>query len=305
MSGTAELAALYSAIEESARLLEVACSRDKVWPILTTYGDALGQAAICFRVATDARHSGELNCHFMMLPNDVDPYDLALSKGLTTRTDHPAGALLSGIRRRCPVAGYGIDFGVVGGFQKAWSIFPADDMQKLSTLTGIPAMPPSLAGNIGFFTDRGLDGRVSLVGIDYERATANVYFGELPAGCLEPDAIRSMHREIGLPDPSEQMLRLGRQAFGFYVTLSWDSARIERISFSVMTSDPTRLPVRLDPKIERFVGSVRYGAGGPKIVYAAMASNGEEYYKIQSYYRWRPRILNFMQLSGSVEEPAL
>jgi len=30
MSGTAESADLYSAIEESARLLEVACSRDKV-----------------------------------------------------------------------------------------------------------------------------------------------------------------------------------------------------------------------------------------------------------------------------------
>ncbi|HEY0640308.1 MAG TPA: aromatic prenyltransferase [Pseudonocardiaceae bacterium] len=301
MSGTAELEDLYSAIEESARLLDVACSRETVWPVLAAYGDAVPEAVICFRVATDARHSGELNCHLMMLPPDVDPYAHAVSEGLVAGTGHPVGALLSDIRDRCPVAGYGIDFGVVGGFQKAWSIFPADAMQDLPTLAGLPSMPRSLAGNLGFFTDRRVQDRVSLVGIDYARRTANVYFGELPAGCLEPEAVVSMHREIGLPDPSDRMLEFGRQAFGFYVTLSWDSPRIERISFSVMTPDPLALPVQLDPTIEHFLKSVPYGTDGPKIVYAAMTSAGEEYYKLQSYYQWRSQILHFMQLAKAGE----
>lgn len=299
MSATAELVDLYSAIEESARLLDVACSRDKVWPILVAYGGALAQTTVCFRVATDARHAGELNCHFMMLPRDVDPYALALSKGFRVETDHPVSALLSDIRGRCPIDSYGIDFGVVGGFQKAWSIFPADGMQELSTLAGIPSMPRSLARNMGFFTSRGLEDRVCLVGIDYERRTVNVYFGDLPAECLEPKGIVSMHQEIGLPDPSERMLELGQQAFGCYVTLSWDSPGIERISFSVMTRDPTALPVLLDPKIEHFLRTVPYGSDGPKIVYAAMTATGEEYYKLQSYYQWRPRLLGFMQLADS------
>lgn len=300
MSGTAESTGIYAAIEESARVLGVHCSRDKVWPILSAYEDALPQAVIAFRVATDARHAGDLNCHILSLPKDVNPYAVALSKGLIAATDHPVGALLSDVQKRCPIDSYGFDFGLVGGFQKTWSFFPGDDLQRLSKLADIPSMPHSLAEHFGFFADRGLDDRVSLIGVDYPHRTANVYFGELPAECLEPKAILSMHREIGLPDPSERMLKLGRQAFGIYATLSWDSSKIERISFSVMTSDPLALPVQLDPKIEQFARCVPYGAGGPTIVYAAMSSTGEEYYKIQSYYRWRPRVLKLMQLSDSV-----
>jgi hypothetical protein len=103
MSGTADLAGLYSAIEEAAHLLDVPCSRDKVWPILNTYGDTLTQAVIAFRVATGARNAGDLDCRFTMLPRHVDPYALALSKGLTTETDQPVGSLLSELRERFPV----------------------------------------------------------------------------------------------------------------------------------------------------------------------------------------------------------
>lgn len=287
---------LYSAIEESAGLLDVACSRDKVWPILTSFGDMLPQAAILFRVATDNRHAGELNCHLMMLPGDVDPYALALSEGLATKTDHPVGTLLSDIEERFPIGSHGIDFGVVGGFQKTWACFPGDDMQSLSKLAGIPSMPPSLAENIGFFTRYGLDESVTLIGIDYARRTVNAYFGEV-AECLEPEAIRSMLREIEMPPPSEQMLNFARQAFGFYATLSWDSMKIERFCYSAITPDPMALLDRVDPKIEHFLKSIPYGADHPKAVYVATSPADGEYYKIQSYYQWRPRLVNHMHTS--------
>jgi hypothetical protein len=301
MSGTAELADLYSAIEESSQLLDVACSRDKVWPILTAYGDALAQAVIAFRVATGARHAGELDCRFTISPKDVDPYAFALSKGLTTETDHPVGALLSDIKGRCPIDSYGIDFGVVGGFKKIWAFFPADDLQRLSRLADIPSMPCSLAENVSFFTRHGLDDKATLVGIDYQHRTVNVYLGTPPER-FEPKAILSMLREIELPDPSEQMLKLAQEAFGIYATLSWDSSKIERITFAVMTPDPMALPVQLEPKIERFVRSIPYGAEDRKFVYAVALSTDGEYYKLQSYYRWRPRMLDVMLLSDPIAD---
>ena len=306
MSGTADLAGLYSAIEESARLVDAPCSRDKVWPVLTAYGDALVRAVVAFRVATGARRAGELDCRFTMLPKDVDPYALALSNGLTAKTAHPVGALLADISERCPVDCYGIDFGVVDGFKKTWSFFPPDELQGLPKLAGIPSMPRSLAENHDFFARHGLDDNVSLVGIDYQHRTANFYFGEIPAECFEPKTIVSMLREVGLPDPSEQMLSLGERAFGIYTTLGWDSAKVERITFAVMTPDPTTLPTRLEPKIEQFVRSApyTYDAADRRFVYAVTASKGGEYYKLQSYYQWRPQMLNLMLLAGSVEEPA-
>jgi hypothetical protein len=280
MSGTAELEDLYSAIEESAGLVDVACSRDTVWPILTAY-DAARQNIIAFRVATDTRDDGDFHCRFS-LHDGVEPYGVALSKGLTTQTDHPVGTLLKEMQERCPIDSSGVDFGVVCGFRKIWVYFPDGDFQRLSTLVDIPSMPSSLADNVGLFARHGLDDRVDVAGINYHHKTVNLYFPEPP----DPETVRSLHRDIGLPEPSEQMLKFCAGAFGFYITLSWDSPKIERISFGAKSQDPMALPIQLGRKIEHFVNNVPYGVDDPKLIYAAMTSTGEEYYKLQAYYRW-------------------
>jgi hypothetical protein len=282
MSGTAELEGLYSAIEESAGLVDVACSRDKVWPILSAY-DAARQDIIAFRVATDTRDDGDFHCRFS-LPDGVEPYAVALSEGLTTETDHPVGALLPDLQERCPIDSSGVDFGVVRGFRKIWVYFPVGEFPRLSKLVDIPSMPRSLAENVGVFARHGLDDSVDVAGINYHHRTVNLYFPAPP----DPDTIRSLHRDIGLPEPSEQLLKFCEGAFGFYTTLSWDSPTVERISFGAKAQDPMALPFQLGPKIEHFVKSVPYGVDYPKLVYAAMTSTGEEYYKLQSYYRWQP-----------------
>ncbi|WP_329374945.1 aromatic prenyltransferase [Streptomyces sp. NBC_01483] len=301
MSGTAQLTDLYAGVETSAGLLGVACSRDRIWPVLTAYEDVLPQAVVAFRVATNARHEGELDCRFTV-PKHVDPYVRARSRGLMTEAGHPVESLLEDIQQRCPIDSYGVDFGVLGGFRKIWVYFPAGEYQSFSKLAGVPSMPRSLAANIGFFADRGLDEKVDLIGIDYHSRTVNLYFTETREELRDPAAVLSMHRDIGLPEPSAQMLRFCENAFGFYATLNWDSSRIERIAFSVKTRDPLSLPARLGPKIEQFVKNVPYGADDPKMVYAAMTSSGEEYYKLQSYFRFQVR--SRLDLMPSPDRPA-
>src|SRR5580698_3598695 len=193
---------LYSVIEESARLLEVACSPEKVLPILSVYGDGRAPAIVAFRVATGTRHAKELDCRFSV-PADVDPYALAVTHGFTGWTDHPVSALLSDFRERYPIDSYGIDFGVVGGFKKIWLVWPRTDLQEVSKLAGIPSMPRALGENIGFFARHGLGDTAGLLGIDYRSRTLNVYFGEQPAECFEPETIRSMLREAEQGVPSE------------------------------------------------------------------------------------------------------
>lgn len=298
MSGIAELEDLYSGIEETAGLLDIPCSRGTVWPILTAYEDSLAEAVIAFRVATGSRAAGDLDCRFTV-PRDVDPYALALSNGLSPETDHPAGALLAEVAARFPLASYAVDFGIVRGFKKAWAFFPPDGQPELPALAGVPSMPRGLAGNIALFARYGLGGKASVVGIDYPHKTMNLYFGDPPAECFEPETVLSMLRDIGLPAPSERMLELSRQAFGIYATVNWDSPKVERICFSVMTTDPASIPVRLEPRIERFVkgaaveGRTAYGV--------ALTADGE-YFKFQSYHQWRPQIMKLMRLN-SVEEP--
>ncbi|MFI9605457.1 aromatic prenyltransferase [Streptomyces sp. NPDC052043] len=303
MSETAASADLYSAIEASAGLLDVPCSREKVWPVLNAYEDALASAVIAFRVGTGERYTGDLDWRFSV-PQHVDPYAVALAKGLTEATDHPVGTLLADINERCPIDSYGIDFGVVGGFKKIYAFFAPDGMQRLSTLIDIPSMPISLAENFDFFARYGLDAdKVNVFGIDYRHRTVNLYFGGLPAQCLEPETITAMLRDIGFPEPSEQMLKLGGQAFGIYTTLGWDSPEIERFCFSVMTPDSVSLPVPIEPKIEKFLDGVPHdSADGRFIYYAAMSATGEENFKVQSYYQWQSRMQGQMLLSDSDEQ---
>lgn len=138
-------------------------------------------------------------------------------------------------------------------------------------------MPRSLGENAGFFARHGLDDRAGIIGIDYRDRTVNVYFNE-PAACFAPENIRSMIREADQADPSEQMLKLGKLAFGIYVTLNSDSPKLERISFPVATQDPTELPVRLDPAIERFVRHAQRSQADQKFVYYVASSPDGEYY---------------------------
>ncbi|MGW5636052.1 aromatic prenyltransferase [Streptomyces sp. NPDC003832] len=287
MSGTVDVsvAGFYSAIEKSAGLLDVTASEQAVMPILTAFEDALPRAVIAFRVATNAQHEGDFDARFT-LPADIDPYETAVTRGLLPKTDHPIGHLLADIRGLCPVDSYGIDFGVTKGFKKVWIYFPAGEHETLDRLNGLASTPPGLAANMDFFTRYGLADRVDVIGIDYRSRTMNVYL-RAPAECYERETVLAMHRDLGLPSPSEQMFAFCEKSFGIYTTHNWDSPAIERISYGVRTDNPMAYFARLGTKIEHFVKSVPYGVDDPKMVYAAVTSSGEEYYKLQSYYRWR------------------
>jgi hypothetical protein len=305
MPGAAAIEEVYSAIEKSARLLDVPCSRDNVLPILTAYGDALTDAVIVFSMATGKQHAGELDYSFVMLPKDVDPYELALANGLASKTDHPVGALPGDIDERCPVESYGSDFGVVGGFKKTYSVFPVDDLQTLSTLTDIPSMPRSVADNSGFFARYGLDDKVKMIGIDYEHRTMNLYFALLPPEFRDPDTVVTMLREIGLPEPSERMLEFVQNSFSIYPTLSWDTSRIERICFATITPGSMPLPAGIESDVELFANHAPQEYEGERMLVHGMteSSNGE-YYKLGAYYRLPPMARKLMVTFDVIEDQA-
>ena len=296
MSETSEVAELYSVVQDAARLLNVACLPDRVWPLLSAYRGAFEHpgAVVAFRVATALRHAGELDCRFRTHPDDRDPYAVALSNGLIPEPDHPIGALLTDVQGRFSVESHGIDFGIVGGFKKIYAAFAPNDLQDASKLAGISAMPRSLAENVEFLARHGLDDRVAGLGIDYPNRTVNLYFNELPVESFESNTIRGMLHEIGMAEPSERMLKLGEQAFGLYITLGWDSSKIERICYAATTADLTTLPVPVEPEIETFVTSVPYGGDDRKYVYGVALTPHGEYYKLESHYKWHPGVVNFI-----------
>jgi Aromatic prenyltransferase Orf2 len=288
MSGAAEVERVYSAIEESARLLDITCSRDKTWPVLTAYKDVLAEAVIVFAME-NGRHAPDLDFSISVPSGHGDPYAIALSNGLTAQTDHPVGAVLSDTQERCPLGMYGIDSGVTSGFKKAYVFFPKDDLQGVPKLADIPSMPRGVAENASIFARHGLD-KVQMTSVDYKQRTVNLYFGELSAEVLEPEAILSMLREMGLQAPGEQALEFAKRSFAIYPTLSWDSSKIERICFAVITTDPAILPARTESEIaqfSKFAINAPYAYVGEQraLVYGLTLSPDEEYYKLGAYYQ--------------------
>lgn len=289
MSEPAELEKVYSAFEETARLVGAACSRGKVLPILDAYGEALTESGIVFAVLSGARNAGELDYTITVPPGIDDPYAVALSNGFVAQTDHPVGSLLADLQERLSLSEYLVDCGVVGGFKKIYAHFP-QNMQQVSNLAGIPSMPPAVAENTGFFARHGLD-QVAMIAIDYGRHTMNLYFHR-PAEPLAEETIRSMIRESGWPAPSAQALTFAQQAFRVNVTLGWDSPKIVRIAlarFPGRALDPSALSARIEPKFERFLRSTPHTYAGELINLLGLKwSSDGEIFEFASYYQLSP-----------------
>lgn len=274
-----------SAIAEAARQLDVAYEPDTVTPILTAYEQSLADAVIVLSMDSGKGPVEELDYSVTVAAAHGDPYDRALEHGFLPATEHPVGRLSADIREHCPIGGYAIDCGAVGGFKKTYTFFPTDDLQTLATLGTIEAMPPGVAANAAAFARLGIDDHVTMISIDYRKHTVNIYFGKLTPECRDPRKLAALFSEIGLPEPSAELMAFARKSFAIYATLNWDSARIERICFAVITQDPTVLESRTDV-MESFARTApRSYQEDRTIVYGITLAPDGEYYKLGSYYQ--------------------
>jgi hypothetical protein len=300
-----EIDEVYAAIEESAGLVGADFSRNTVRPVLTAFRAALPDAGIVFSLSTGASHAGELD-YTISLPVALgDPYAIAREHRLVPESDHPVGALLSDLQGRWNINEYLIDCGVVAGFSKVYAHF-LHDVQTVPALAAVPSMPPSVAANADFFARHGL-ADVAMLGIDYPKQTVNLYF-QVPAGGLDPAAVRAVLRDLGVPDPAGPLVEYAATSFRVYVTLGWDSDRIERICFAppptrgVLTTGRPTPPAVLEPEIEKFVRTAPHTYAGERIVIMAVKwAPDEEYLNLGSYFQLSP-IMRKLWLEFYAEE---
>lgn len=286
-SGEADITRLYTAVEEAAALLGVDCSRDAMWPALTAFQDVLTDGSVVFNMVTSGGHIGDLSFDFTMPTAAGDPYTRALTHGLVDDTDHPIRTLFADIQARFPIQSYGVDHRLNGGFNKAYVFFPLSDLQDPARLADqLPSAPSGLQEHLRTFTAHGLDNKVSAIAIDYARRTWNLYFNGLSPDHVTRESALSLIRELGLPDPSDQLLSFIETSSALYPTFGWDSTKVERLSFSTRTTDPRALPALLEPKLGEFAANAPYTYDGDRVlVYAGALSRSEEYYKLATYHQ--------------------
>ncbi|MFE1442316.1 aromatic prenyltransferase [Streptomyces sp. NPDC058739] len=282
MTESVDVETVYTAIEEAAALLGLTPSPDTVRAVLKAFEPFEG--GIIFSASAGEGHAGDLDLTVQVPEAIADPYAHALACGLVPRTDHPVSTLLADLRERCRVDEYLIDFAVIGGFNKIYVHFPHDP-QSVEALAAVPSMPRALADNAGLFARHGLD-RVAMLAIDYTDRTVNPYF-TFPAG-LSADTVTGIVRDLGLPDPDEELARSARKTFRAYPTLGWDSSRIERIGFARALDLPV-VRSRVEPEIVRFVTGTPYTYDGERFSISIVKWSPEgQWFNVGSYYRFGP-----------------
>lgn len=288
MSGTDHAERVYAAMEEAAGLLGVNCARDKVYPLLTAFQGQLDEGVVVFSMASGRRHSTELDFSFSLEASQGDPYATIVDMGLFSATGHPVDDLLADTQKHWPVTLFAIDGTVTSGFKKTYAFFPTDDMPGVDQLSGISSMPSSVAENLDLFARYGLD-KVQMTSMDYKKRQVNLYFSNLNRTYLEPESVLALVRELGLHVPSELGLAFCKRSFSMYPTLNWDTGKIDRLCFAVISTDPTLVPSQDRGDIERFhtyATQAPYSYVGEKrtLVYGLTLSPTEEYYKLGAYY---------------------
>jgi hypothetical protein len=304
MSEATRAEAVYSAIEESAGMLDVPYSRDQVKKVLTAFGDEISdESVVVLAMAGGERHKGDIDYNFTVPTLTGDPYSIALENGFVEETDHPVSTLAADIAQRFAVSFFGVEAGVVGGFKKTYVFFPLDQLGSLTKLAEIPSMPRSVAAHARAFARNGMDDRISIVGIDYIRKTMNVYF---MAGTVDEKTALSLLGDIGLPEPkTPELLKFIQNSFSIYPTFHWDSPDISRICFSSVSPDQNAYPTTLHPEIAHFAKNAPYEYGGARVlVYGATISAAEEYHKLGVYYRRPPAFWDSLPLAATFEKLA-
>ncbi|GAA2679794.1 hypothetical protein GCM10010400_48940 [Streptomyces aculeolatus] len=289
VSGATGAEKLYSAIEESARMVDAPFSRDKVWPTLSAFEGGFSDAGGVILSLQAGTHVPEMEYSAQVSPGISDPYARALASGILTETDHPVSTVLAEIVSLAPTSEHYIDCGIVGGFKKIYANFP-HDQQTVAALAGLPSMPRAVGGNAEFFARHGLD-RVALIGVDYVNKTINLYFqvSAATAGNLDQKTVSAMLHETGMSEPSDAMVAYACQAYRIYTTLSWDAEEILRIAFAPKPRrgiDPADLPARLEPRIEKFLRATPHKYPGALInATAAKWSPEREVLDLAAHYQ--------------------
>ena len=209
--------------------------------------------------------------------------------------------LLADIKERCPIRGYAIDVGVVAGFKKTYSFFPLDELQTVAKLAALPSAPPGLAAVGETFGRYGLDRNVTMVGIDHQHETMNVYFGRFDTELVEASTVQKMLADLGLPAASDEALDFIRRAFAIYFTIGWDEPKAERICYAVITRDPRLLPARKDPEIARFADGSAVHDDERIMTYGITVGPGGESYKLGTYFRMAPETRRLLAAFDAID----
>lgn len=280
-----DLSLMIDDIEKAAKIAEVGCNRELVSKILNVYEEQFShpQVAVSFRTTTKSAEKRSLDVRYVDVWTSHDPYAMAIENSLITKAGHPVDNLFYDVKSNFPIMGYGVDFGVLSGFAKIWMRIPTHLPIPLEKFQLIPSFPVSLKNYVSLLSKYSMD-KIIMVGIDYIHKSTNIYFVKRYYGDLSHEIVTNLISELGFPVPSKELIDECAQAIFFYCTFTWDSPKIERLSFHRVAHDQSQVPVHLHPFLEKYSLNAPILGDKRKFMYTVALSPNGNYIKLESDY---------------------
>ncbi|HOV26937.1 MAG TPA: aromatic prenyltransferase [Pseudobacteroides sp.] len=272
-------------IIKSAEIAEVSYSREVIEKVLHIYEKNFSHSLVpvTFRTTTKKLEKRGLNIRYVDFWTPHDPHAIAISNGLIAKQGHPIDNLFEEIQANYPVMGYGIDFGVLTGFEKIWPFFAPHIPQPVQKAYAMKSLPDSVKKNSDFFTKFNLD-NFALFAIDYHNRSTNIYFMTSSIGKFSSEKIAAIIKELDFATPSQELIDYCTNAITFYCTYTWDSPKIERICFGVLAQDQSTIPTHLNPLIEKYSLNAPILSENRKFIYSITFARQGDYIKIENDY---------------------
>lgn len=248
---------------------------------LNTYPDFFTETVVSFRTTTKPKEERDLSVRYLAFDRPHDPYQTAVREGFLNEVGHPVEQVVPALRARFPAMGYGSDFTVKYGFEKIWILFLTGPLPLKEVLT-LSCLPQSIQTYADFFEANDLN-LSALFGINYKQKAFNLYFENKGPGWLYPEKVARILGELGFNVPSQEILEINSRAATFYFTFTWDSPRVERISFGLPAFSPSEVP-HLHELLDRLTVQAPIRFGQRQFVYNTTYTRGQDYYKMDVDY---------------------
>lgn len=267
---------LMADVQRAADIIEVPVA-DITWDIMRAYEEGFTEETVGFRITTQAER--ELNVRYQSL-KPQDPYSVAVEHGFLMPTDHPVFDLVPELIAKRPDAGYFIDLGVTHGFEKIWGFFIKPF--TIEEVCALKAMPPSVPAHMDLYKKHGLNW-LGIIAVNYPSRTTNLYWlnGSFDTS---PEIAAQIVVDCGFPRPSDFDNVFNSDGLGMYMTFSWDSDRIERISFC-QGGPADVIPAHWPPLTHQFAAEVPLRAAERSFTLCTAYGHGHpDYVKIEGDY---------------------
>lgn len=272
-------------IKKAAEIAGVTYNDSICKKILSVYAKCFSnvQSSITLATTTKKIERRGLHVKYLDLFNLHNPYKMAIENNLIVKSNHPIDGMFDEICDRCPVMGYGMEFGVSTGIEIVWIFFASHLPQPIQKLLTLPSMPVGFSNSIPFLEKYCLN-LVSIVGIEYQTKSVTLHYRTAQMKPLTVELISEMLEDLEFVLPKKELIELCIGASTLFCTYNWEMNRIQKISFGVCASTKDEVPRNLNLSIERFINQVPFAAPTKKYIYSITFSKRGQYLKIESDY---------------------